>query len=261
MNSDKKIQESVSISLLWEIFRKNILSIVVWTVLGFVFSVVIAFFFITPKYSSNIDLLINQKRTDSQAMYTAQQADLQAINTYKDVISKDAVLRPVLKQIRRSNNFTGDFETLQNMVTVKNQPNSQVISVEVIDDNAYRAADIANTIGQVFTKKIKKMMKVDNVTIVTHAKADVVPVSPNKKLYALIGLAVGFLIGFLISVGREVFDKTVKDDIYLADELGLVNLGKVYHMDRSKIQYQVVRVIENKHLNDSNNNNGHRRRV
>lgn len=259
MNSENQVQESVSMSLLWSIFRENKMLISIWTIVGFLLSLLVTFVFIAPKYSASVDLLVNQKPTDSQAMYTAQQADLQAINTYKDVINKDVVLRPVLKEIQHSDNFKGSFEDLQDMVSVKNQPNSQVISVEVTDDNAYRAADTANTIGKVFTQKIKKMMKVDNVTIVTRAKPDVKPVSPNKKLCAVIGVVVGFLVGFLISIAREIFDKTVKDDSYLTDELKLVNLGKVYHMDNAKIKYQAVKVVNNKHTKD--NDGLHRRRV
>ena len=135
---------------------------------------------------------------------------------------------------------------------MSNQTNSQVVTVSVTDKNAYVAADIANTIGKVFTKKVKKMMQVDNVTIVSKAKVNNKPVSPNKKLYSLLGLFVGLVVGIAISFVREFTDKTVKDSGFLTDELGLTNIGSVYHLDINDSDYGVVKVIARNKVSDDN---------
>lgn len=225
------------------ILKKNIISIFVWVIFGLIVSMGIVFLFIEPKYSSNVDILVNQKASNEQVQYAAQQADLQAINTYKDVLTKPIILASVLKEVKRIDNYQGNLSTLEKSIKVSNQTNSQVVTVTVTDKNAYVAADIANTIGKIFTKKVKKMMQVDNVTIVSKAKVNNKPVSPNKKLYALMGLLVGLIIGTSIAFIKELTDKTVKDSSFLTDELGLTNIGSVYHLDINDNDYGIVEAI------------------
>ncbi|WP_153551134.1 YveK family protein [Ligilactobacillus murinus] len=238
-----KTSNTVDLNRVFSILRANLLNIVLCAVVGTVIALIVSYFFVTPKYSSTIDLLVSQKDTNTQTQYTAQQADLQAINTYKDVLKKSIILTPVLKKIRENVNYQGDLSDLQSSVDISNQTNSQVISVTVTDKNAYIATDIANEIGTIFTEKIKRMMKIDNVTVVNKATVNLTPVSPNKKLNVLIGLLLGSLIGICISLIKELLDTTVKDSNFLREELGLINLGFIYHINNGNKDYRVVEVI------------------
>lgn len=245
--------------------KKNIVSVIIWTVLGLIISLGCVFLFIEPRYSSSVDILVNQKVNNAQVQYATQQADLQAINTYKDVLTKPIILTPVLKEVKKTDNYQGNLDALEKSIKVSNQTNSQVVTVTVTDKNAYVAADVANTIGKIFTKKVKKMMQVDNVTIVSSAKVNTKPVSPNKKLFALAGMMLGFLLGVVIALIKELTDKTVKDSSFLTDELGLTNIGSVYHLDINDSDYGVVKVIaRNKISNNGDDeefNTPRRRRV
>ncbi|MGK4015674.1 YveK family protein [Ligilactobacillus salivarius] len=232
--------------------KKNIVSVIIWTVLGLIISLGCVFLFIEPKYSSSIDILVNQKASNEQVQYTTQQADLQAINTYKDVLTKPIILAPVLKEVKRTDNYQGNVSTLENSIKVTNQTNSQVVTVTVTDKNAYVAADVANTIGKVFSKKVKKMMQVDNVTIVSNAKVNNSPVSPNKKVFALVGVVIGAFVGIAIAFIKEFTDKTIKDSSFLTDELGLTNIGSVYHLDINEDDYGTVKVIDRNKISKNN---------
>lgn len=234
------------------ILKKNIISIFIWAIVGLVASLGIVFFFIEPKYSSSIDILVNQKANNAQVQYATQQADLQAINTYKDVLTKPIILTPVLKEIKNTDNYQGNLNSLAKSIKVSNQTNSQVVTVTVTDKNAYVAADIANTVGKVFAKKVKKMMQVDNVTIVSDAKVNSRPVSPNKKLFALAGVVLGLFIGVAIAFIKEFTDKTIKDSSFLTDELGLTNIGSVYHLDINEDDYGIVKVIDRNKISKNN---------
>ena len=250
---DRKLGNTeFNINMVLTIIKKNLFSILFWIVLGGIVSSILTFSFITPKYSSNIDILVNQKANNEQVQYAAQQADLQVINTYKDVLTKPIILTPVLKEVKRIDNYQGNLGTLSNAIKVSNQTNSQVITVTVTDKNAYVAADVANTIGKVFTKKVKKMMQVDNVTIVSKAKVNTKPVSPNKKLWILAGLVIGLFVGVTIAFIKEITDKTIKDSKFLTDELGLTNIGSVYHLDINDNDYGVVKVIARNKISDDN---------
>ncbi|CDK35858.1 YveK family protein [Ligilactobacillus salivarius] len=242
----------VDIGNILQAMRKNVIFILCWGILGLIISLITVFFFVEPKYNSSIDILVNQKENNAQVQYAAQQADLQVINTYKDVLTKPIILTSVLKEVKRTDNYQGNLSTLEKSVKVLNQTNSQVITVSVTDKNAYVAVDVANTIGKVFAKKVKKMMQVDNVTIVSNAKVNTTPVSPNKKLSALIGVVVGLLLGILFAIVKELTDKTVKDSGFLTDELGLTNIGSVYHLDINEDDYGAVKVIDRNKISKNN---------
>ncbi|OQQ82362.1 YveK family protein [Ligilactobacillus salivarius] len=255
----------VDIGNILQAMRKNVIFILCWGIIGLIISLIAVFIFVEPKYNSSIDILVNQKENNAQVQYAAQQADLQVINTYKDVLTKPIILTSVLKEVKRTDNYQGNLSTLEKSVKVSNQTNSQVITVSVTDKNAYVAADVADTIGKVFAKKVKKMMQVDNVTIVSNAKVNTTPVSPNKKLSALAGVVVGLVSGMLFAIIKELTDKTVKDSSFLTDELKLTNIGSVYHLDISDTDYGVVKVIARNKISDSHDDEEldipHRRRV
>lgn len=249
MNEVEQNKFNITPMFIFSTLKKKWIGVLTWTLVGAVIAFLGALLFITPKYSSTIDLLVNQRTDDSQQEYTAQQADLQAINTYKDVIKKSVILSPVLQSIKKTDNYDGNLSDLQNSITIKNETNSQVISIVVRDKNPYVASDIANAVGKEFTSRIKKMMKVDNVTVVTTAKPNVRPISPNKKLITVLGLVIGFCIGISVALIRELLDTTVKDDKYLTDVLQLTNLGEIYHINSDDKTFKIVNVIENQKKN------------
>ena len=108
-------------------------------------------------------------------------------------------------------------------------------------------------------------MQVDNVTIVSNAKVNTNPVSPNKKIFALVGLVLGIFIGIVIVFIKDFTDKTVKGSNFLTDELGLTNIGSIYHLDINDSDYGVVRVIARNKISNDSDDEGHetphRRRV
>lgn len=250
--SRKDDETIIDLRQLMIVLKSNVVTIITWMILGLVVALGSVFFLIEPKYSSSIDILVNQKANNAQVQYATQQADLQAINTYKDVLTKPIILTPVLKKIKNTDNYQGNLNSLAKSIKVSNQTNSQVVTVTVTDKNAYVAADIANTVGKVFAKKVKKMMQVDNVTIVSDAKVNSKPVSPNKKLFALAGVVLGLFIGVAIAFIKEFTDKTIKDISFLTDELGLTNIGSVYHLDINEDDYGAVKVIDRNKISKNN---------
>ena len=225
--------------------KKNLFSIIAWAVVGLIISLVVLFIFIEPKYSATTDILVNQKNDNVQTQYAAQQADLGAVTTYEDILKRSVILSPVLKEVKARDNYKGSLGDLQKSVSVSNETNSKIISVTVTDRDAYTAADVANTVAKTFKEKIVKMMKIDNVTIVSSAKPNATPVFPKKTLGVLVGIVLGALIGVTIAIVRELTDKTVKDMDFLTDEVGLTSLGTVFHIEDENA-FAAVEVLNEK---------------
>lgn len=252
MDSSEKKEKYLSWEDVLNEIRKNIKQIILFGLSGLIVVLLVMLFFVTPKYTATTDILVNQKASNDAMQWNAQQTDLQAINTYKDVLKKNIILQPALKELREKDHYQGNLNSLSRDISVSNQVNSLVISITAKAQSPGVAADMANTVSQVFKRKITKMMHINNVTIVSSATPNRKPVSPNLKMGALVGLAVGLLIGVIKVILVLGLDNTVKSEKYLSDDLGLVNLGIVYHMNFNDKDYGVARVIARNRTRASN---------
>ncbi|WP_436666718.1 YveK family protein [Latilactobacillus sakei] len=223
------MEQTINIEQIFGILRKHSRFIALSTVIFTLLACVLTFFVITPQYSASTELLVNRKQnTDANVQYNQFQTDVQMINTYKDLITKPVIMDSVAKKINDGKSNKLDNDEIASMISIANNQNSQVFSVTAKADNAYTAADIANMTATTFQKKAPKIMSgTDNVSIISKAKPDLTPVSPKKKLNILIGMVLGVLVGLAIAFIRELMDKTVKDESFLTEELGLTSLGVI----------------------------------
>lgn len=263
----------IDLRRLWLIVRRNGWLMILLGVLFSGISFGVAKFVIPPMYSSSVDLLVNRQHDDTQQglQYNDQQADVQIINTYKDIITRPIILNAVVKELNRPRkvqvspavpaqydvnewgqqvqtspgkeavykmmpstyrNRGLDDKMIASMISISNQTNSQVFSVNVKSRDAKMSQDIANVIANVFKTKIASIMAVSNVSIVSKATKNTVPVSPNVKLITLAGFFLGVVTAFVWGFIKEITDRTVKDLAFLTEELNLTNLGIINYIGK-----------------------------
>lgn len=226
IKSDNRFN-SLNFLSVFGILKKHIVLIIGFSIIGLLVSLVITFGVMKPKYTSTTQLLVNQKLDKSQLMVQAQQTqtDIQRIYTYKDIITSPVVQNTVKK----------DLGTLPGIdkakINVSSQQNSQVFSVSAVASNPYTAADVANDTANVFQNKIKKMMAINSITVVSKAKPQMKPTSPNIPINVILGLLVGLLVGIMTALIKSYFDTTITDPSFLEDEFGLNNLGIVTEIE------------------------------
>lgn len=251
-NSVEESNNTIDLSRLMAILRKHFKMLIVWTLLTGVLGFVVAQFVVVPKYTATTEILVNQKHTNDNngQAYNNQQADIQMINTYKDLITNQVILNKVSHELNSTQtaqeygrSYNVDAASLKNDITINTQQNSQVFSVAVKTNDPNLSAATANTIARVFKKQIKKIMSVNNVTIVSRASAPANPSFPNVKLFTLAGAVLGLLLSAIYLIIKELMDTTVKDDDFMIKELGLTNLGHInhFHMEH-KFQAQQTRL-------------------
>ncbi|GBG04982.1 Wzz/FepE/Etk N-terminal domain-containing protein [Lactobacillus rodentium] len=263
-NNNATQNNSIDLLRLWRLFKQHILSVIIWTVGLGIIGFALSEFVIQPKYSSSAQILVNQKKDrDPNALYNAQQADVQMINTYKDIITSPVILNDasdylanpvkVVKKAQKAKYVVGadgvrrrvraakpavterdgqsyDYSAkeLNKAVSVQTQQNSQVFTLTATAVTPDQSKAIANAVANSFKNKIPKIMNVNNVTIVSRATKGIKSF-PNTKLFTLAGLVLGFIIALAIIITRDAMNTTVRDDDYLSNELGLTNLGTVTH--------------------------------
>lgn len=232
MESEKNTNV-IDLQHLWKLFVQHVRMILIWTVGLGVIAWGIATFVIPAKYTATTQILVNQRNSNDNngQAYNNQQADIQIINTYKDIITNQVILKSASKQLANPSGsqraYALSVAKLKDSLTVSTQANSQVFSLSAEAGNPTEAKVIANTVAKVFKKQIRSMMNVNNVTIVSEATAPTSQSFPNKKLFALAGLVLGFLISYVYVLIRDLTDTTVRGNDFMTNELGLTNLGQV----------------------------------
>lgn len=272
---------------LWQLVKQNIWRIILWTVgLGIV-GYALAAFVIPPKYTSSTQILVNQKKdnTDPNAAYAAQQANVQMVNTYKDIITSPVILKDASKYLanpitvvrkaraavyrrdsdgnrqlvrkarpavieRDGKSFVVSHKQMQRAVSVTTQQQSQVFTLSATANTPEKSKAIANAIAKTFQKKIPNIMNVNNVTIVSDASIGIKS-SPKVPLFTVAGLILGLIIAVAIIIIRDATNTTVRTDDFMTNELGLTNLGTVTHFHLSN----------NFSIKKSDDNDKKRRRV
>lgn len=96
------MEQTINIEQIFSILRKYRRLILSSTVVCTLLAIIVTFFFITPQYSASTELLVNRKQsTDVGAQLNQVQADVQMINTYKDLITKPVIMDSVASKMNK----------------------------------------------------------------------------------------------------------------------------------------------------------------
>lgn len=265
----KQTDNTIDLTQLLQLCRRHIWALILWSVGLALVGWGIANFVISPKYSSSAQILVNQKsnKNDPNAAYNTQQANMQLVNTYKDIVTSHVILKDasdrlanpvrVVKKAKPAKYRTTDdgrkvlvrkaqpavierdgkaysvsASQLAKSISVATQQQSQVFSVSAKADTPEKAKAEANAVARSFRDQIPNIMNINNVTIVAPA-TNGVQSSPNVKLFTLAGFVVGLVLTFAVIMIREMTNTTVRDDEFLTRELGLTNLGQIAHFHLS----------------------------
>ncbi|MFC5446794.1 YveK family protein [Paenibacillus aestuarii] len=218
------------------ILRKRIWLIVIVVLIACVSTAAISFYWMKPVYGASTKLIVN-KSADFQGLdkidLNSLNANIRLINTYKEIIKTPAVLDKVAAKYADLH-LTPDQLSAKLQVQASND--SQVMTISAEDYSLDQAVRIVNAVAVVFQEEIPTIMKVDNVAILSEAKAaeHPAPIKPNKTL----NVAIAFVVSLMVSVGiiflLEYLDDTVKTEKDVEEYLGvptLVTIMKTKQLD------------------------------
>lgn len=94
------MNKQIDLSQLWNVFKRSFVAMIILGILGMAAAYFGAKALIAPKYESDTSLLVNRKQqNDLNMQLNAQNADIQIINTYKDIITRPVVLQTVADEL------------------------------------------------------------------------------------------------------------------------------------------------------------------
>lgn len=278
---EQETNNTIDLMQLLQICRKHIWTLIFWAAAFGIVAFALSAFILPEKYTSSAQILVNQKssKNDPNTAYVTQQANMQLVTTYKDIVTSPVILQKAADDLenpvrvvkaakpavyernadgtrrlvrakepaviaRDGKPYYVTTHQLAKSISVSTQQQSQVFKINATANNADKAQAEANAVSKVFKKQIPSIMDVNNVTIVAPATPGVKS-SPNVKLYTIAGVVLGVVLSLAVILVREMSDTTVRRNDYLINTLGLTDLGQISHFNVSPS----FRINGNKHSN------------
>ncbi|WP_249629894.1 Wzz/FepE/Etk N-terminal domain-containing protein [Streptococcus uberis] len=185
-------------------------------------------FLIKPSYSASTRIYVINQQNAENITATDLQAGSFLVNDYKEIITS----RDVMKDVIATNSLSLSPDVLSKMISVTIPADTRVISITVTNHDPQQAKDLANSIREVASEKIKSVTKVQDVTPLEKAQLPSKPSSPNIKRNTMIGMLIGGLFTIVIIVIKEVLDDRVKRPEDVEEVLGMTLLGIVPNIDK-----------------------------
>lgn len=231
------MEETLRLEDLVQILKKKVAWIVLTMVAGIGLAAGVTFFLITPKYDSTAQLIVQNQEAEGSSgnLQNDINGNVLMINTYKDMIKSDLVIDAVQKKLQDEYQYVYSNSGLKNSLEVEQAQNSQMFQITATSSEPRKAALIANITAITFQEKAEEVLAVSKVTITSEAGVSAKAVFPNNQLNLLIGSVVGMLIGVGLAFLIELVDKTMKDERFIVETLGLPVLGQVSEINPKEL--------------------------
>lgn len=216
------MENTIDLSKLIEILKRKWKLLIMLPILFMIIALLVTLFLMKPQYQANTQVLVNQKEKNSDLMAQEVQSNIQLVNTYSEIIKSPRILDEVAK---KENQYTSS--DIKNMLVVNTQANSQILNINIKNNNKQKAEKVANDIATVFSKKMPSIMNVDNVSVLSKANGTATKVSPKLYVNIVIGLVIGLLLALGIIILNELLDKRIRNEEDVKSELDIPVLGSI----------------------------------
>lgn len=227
--------EELDLKELFNIFWQRKLEIVTIILIFVIIGAVYTYAILQPKYTSYTTLLLTQVNGNNETgndTTSITQTDLtlnsKLISTYSEIIKRDAVLREVIDDLNIKN-LTED--SLRKSIKVSAISDTEIIKIEVTNENPNYAQMIANKIAEVFSEKITDIYKINNVYVLDKAVVSENPSNVNHIKDIVIFAFIGVVIACGYALLANMLDNTVKTEADIEKLTGLTVLATIPDYD------------------------------
>ena len=234
---ESAVKASVEIKDLINVILRNLVFIIVSVIVATAAAAVFTYFVMDEMYEASAVMIISS--TDTSETKTTDMTvndytlNVKLVNSYRVLCTTDRILEQVIGKL----GLKMTPKALSGKIAVTAQSETEIIKISVTDTDPKKAKNIANTVVDVFKQEIPEIMKMDNVQILDYAKLPTAPVSPNKSMNISLGVIIGFIFGFGVSLLKDYFDNTIKsvdqlEAIYEAPVIGSIPYIDVNEVDK-----------------------------
>ena len=215
MEDNKKNRNELEIDLgrLLQTLISRAWLIAIVAVLCAVVTVVGTILFVTPKYESAAMFYVNNNNVSIGDL--SDGIDSGDLSTSRNLVDSYIVIlntRETLVDVIDYAGVSRTYKELGKMISSEAVDETEIFRVTVTSTDPQEAERLANAIAYILPKRIGTIIDGTSAKVVDAA---IVPTTPSSPSYTK-NTAVGFLLGFLLSVGiialREIFDITIRTE-------------------------------------------------
>ncbi|WP_375400967.1 polysaccharide biosynthesis tyrosine autokinase [uncultured Amnibacterium sp.] len=210
--------------------RRHWLLLAVPIVLGLVASIVVLGAQV-PKYQSTARIYVSVgNATNASDLSQGNSFAQAAAANYAALADQPYVLQNVREQL----DIADTPDQIADEMTTSVEPNTSIISIDVLDRSATRAAEIANVTAQRLRAAVTALTPAatdgtQNVrlTVVRTGVAASSAATPNRPMTIALGLLGGLLLGVLLVILRELLNTKVRSLDELEQLTGVPTVGQI----------------------------------
>lgn len=218
---------TIDLGEVWRALKKHIALLTLLTVIGGLVGGLGTKFLIKPTYASSASIFLTPMVSD------AGYVDVNSMNSNEKLVNNVMTLivqNNILSQVARETGV-GSVEELKKEISVTNTPNTTMVTLNVVTEDAKLSKAIATSTVNTFIDQMKDTLNVSNIEIVDKPRLSYVPVGPHVKRNALIGAVLGLGLGGLYVVLQIVMDKRLKNKEEAENYLGIPVLCELPVLD------------------------------
>ena len=224
------MEETIDLREYFFILKKKMWLIGLSAIICGLISGLVSFFVLKPVYEANTSLIVN-KEVEDETTQMATTDDLNYVQklaiTYGEIIKSRTVITSTIEKLK----LDMTYEELVGAVSVSNVADTQIIKISVQDNNPMIATRICNTIPQIFTKEVQRIVKASGVEVIDKAIVPQNPIKPNKTMNIAIAMVLGVMASVFIIFLIEALDNKIKKPEDIQESIGIPVLGTVYEYE------------------------------
>lgn len=235
----ERVQESeIDLRFIFGVIRKNLLPLILVTVVFAGGFYAYSKFFIPKKYQASAILIVNNQSENKSTVNTTELIAAQNLaDVYSIIIKSDTVLQPVIDNL----NLSTSCDQLSKSISVSTVNSTQVINISMTHSNADYAQKVIAEIVKVAPPIVKDKVEAGSVKVISEARVsnNGNPVSPNSRRNAIIGAIIGFLLTLVFVFIQEFTNNTFKTEDDISKALNIPLLGIIPAVDEKEFNQNV----------------------
>ena len=223
--------EEINLKEFWDYYKRYLAFVIIMIALAIGAMVSYDLFLKKPMYSTSTTILLVQ--ADEKSGSSIEQNDIalnqKLVSTYSQIIKSRLVVGQVIDNL----DLKYTYNELSGQISVKAVDDTEILKITVTDAEAEQAMRIANELSSVFSKEVRSIYNIDNVSVIDVA---ILPATPSN-MHLVKDIIIAFAVGLVLSSGIVFvifyFDDTLRDVDTLEKELELPVLAKVFKTKES----------------------------
>lgn len=215
----------ISFKDITRVIKKNIVFIVIVSLLFAVVSVFVTTFFIQKTYTSKVKLYVETNYNTSSAMEDNQSVNYakNLVLTYIELLDSNTFYSEVSKSLNKKYTAT----QLKSMIKFESIEDTEVFKATIVSPSPYESKEIGDAIAKIAPNIIANVKDNAKLKIVDEAETPKAPTSPNVARNTIIAFLAGLILSLIIAFVRDFLDVKIKYNEEMTSILDLPILAAI----------------------------------